>query len=268
MPMGWAWGIVVVVGAAALSIAGCVDDASTHDEDGTTAGTTGGTMATQTVTASATGVEETTTTAGMTSMPSTDTADDGSSGGGQCPALADDPSPGTITIEITNARAEGIWVPLIPDCIESVPYEILAPDGQVVAWQPPPCGTCEGAVQGRCPCPPPACEEYTGLYVEAGGTAQYRWSGLAFVDEAVPESCPGIEACGASCRRAVLTPAGTHTLAIQAGRASGCATEPCACTPMDGWCTLYDAGMTFTMLQDFGATLELPGDTMVQIVID
>jgi hypothetical protein len=50
-----------------------------------------------------------------------------------------------------------------------------------------------------------------------------------------------------------------HVFSIMAGGASGCAVEPCACMPMDGACTLLDAGMMFTELMAVEATLVLPG---------
>ena len=154
------------------------------------------------------------------------------------------------------------------DCIEPVPHAITGPDGVAVAWRAPACGTCEGAVQGDCPCPPPFCDEATALFIEPGATVQYAWSGLAHVAEDIPPACPGIDMCGSTCERSVVPPAGAYSFAIQAGGASGCSTEPCECTPKQGSCTLLDPEMTFTGLADFDAALELPGGSSVEIVVN
>lgn len=191
-----------------------------------------------------------------------------SEGGSGCPAFADESSPGTITVEITNARAEGVWLPMSADCIGPVPWVLTAADGAEVPWRAPACGTCEDAVQGQCPCPPPFCDEVTGLYLEAGASVQYEWSGLVYVDETVPDACPGIAMCGEACQRAVVAAMGDYTFAIQAGEATGCAVEPCACTPTDGSCTLLDYAMTFTELTDVEGTVTLPGGSMVQLAIE
>lgn len=192
----------------------------------------------------------------------------GSEQGDRCPAFEDEVAPGPITVEITNNLDNGVWVPLFADCIESVPHAITDPDGVRVPWRSPPCGTCEGAVQGLCPCPPPFCDEYHGLFLEPGAAVEYAWSGLRFEQEEVPPLCPGIAMCGETCERGVVPVDGTYTFTIQVGRAQGCAMEPCACTPMDGSCVLNDEAMTFTMLMDVSGTLDLPGESVVQLSID
>jgi hypothetical protein len=221
-------------------------------------------------TAPATG-DGSTTTVGATSMVATAVASsdstEGSDGVPGCPAFDDEASPGSITIEITNMRAEAVWLPMSADCSGSVPYVLAGPDGTEAAWRAPACGTCAGAVQGDCPCPPPFCDEVTALYLEAGATVRYDWSGLVHLEEMVPEACPGIADCGASCQRAVVPPAGDYTFTIQVG-ASGCSVEPCACMPMDGSCTLLDPGMMFTGLAGVDGVLALPGGTSVQIAIE
>jgi hypothetical protein len=213
-----------------------------------------------------------TTMVGATSMVATamasSDATEGSDGVPGCPAFDDEASPGSITIEITNMRAEAVWLPMSADCIDPVPYVLMGRDGAEAPWRAPGCGTCAGAVQGNCPCPPPFCDEVTALYLEAGATVRYDWSGLVHLEEMVPEACPGIADCGATCRRAVVAPAGDYTFTIQAGGASGCAVEPCACTPMDGSCTLLDPGMMFTGLGSVDGVLALPGGTSVQIAIE
>ncbi len=212
-----------------------------------------------------------TTTVGATSMVATTmvaTTMEGSDGVPGCPAFEDEASPGSITIEIANLRAEAVWLPMSAGCIFPVPFVLTGPDGVEAPWREPDCGTCAGAVQGDCPCPPPFCDERTALYLEAGATVRYEWSGLVYVEETVPAACPGIANCGASCGRAVVAPAGDYTFAVEAGGASGCAMEPCACTPMDGSCTLYDPAMMFTGLVSVEGVLALPGGTSVQVAIE
>jgi hypothetical protein len=228
-----------------LVVTACGPGASSSDGDGS------GTGATSTVT---------------TATSATDSAD-GSDGVPGCPAFADEASPGPIAIEITNLRAEAAWLPMGAGCIDPVPWVLTGPDGADVSWRAPACGTCEGAVQGQCPCPPPFCEEATALYLEAGATVRYDWSGLVHVPEEVPQACPGIDDCGQTCERAVVAPAGDYAFAIEVGGAEGCATEPCACPPIDGSCTLYDPGMSFTGLVGLEGALVLPGGSMVQIAI-
>lgn len=206
------------------------------------------------------------TTVGATSMGATglDSAD----GGPGCPAFADEASPGPISIEVINMRAEAVWVPMGAGCIDPVPYVLRGPNGAELAWRAPACGTCEGAVQGQCPCPPPFCDEVTALYLEPGASVRYEWSGLVHVGESVPHECSGIADCGATCQRAEVAPGGEHVFSIMAGGASGCAVEPCACMPTDGACTLLDAGMMFTDLVAVEATLALPGAAAVQLAIE
>lgn len=199
------------------------------------------------------------------STDSTAAASDDTSG---CPAFPDESSPGAIAIEITNMRAEGVWLPMSADCIGPVPWGLTGADGAEVAWRAPACGTCAGAVQGQCPCPPPFCDAVTGLFLEPGATARYEWSGLVYVPETIPSACAGIDSCGATCERAEVAAAGDYTFAIQAGGATGCAVEPCACTPTDGACTLLDYQMTFTDLADVEATVTLPGGALVQLAIE
>jgi hypothetical protein len=96
---------------------------------------------------------------------------------------------------------------------------------------------------------------------------QYEWSGIAYVEEAIPEQCPGSDVCGSACQRAAVAPAGSYTFTVQAGGATGCAIEPCGCIPMDGSCTLLDPEMMFTMLTSIEGSLVLPGESSVQIAI-
>lgn len=206
-------------------------------------------------------------TAAVSTAMASDSVGSSEDGAG-CPAFADERSPGSITIEITNMRTEGVWLPMSADCIVPVPWVLTGADGAEVPWRAPSCGTCAGAVQGQCPCPPPFCDEVTGLYLEAGASVRYEWSGLVYVDETVPDACPGIAMCGESCQRAVVAAMGDYTFAIQAGAATGCAVEPCACMPTDGSCTLLDYEMTFTELTDVEATVTLPGGSMVQLAIE
>ncbi len=224
-------------------------------------------------TATTTAVTTTATTAATMSDPtstgsSADGSDDGDDDGSGCPAF-EDATASAITIELVNMRAEGVWLPMSPDCIDPVPFLLEDPDGAPAAWRAPACGTCEGAVQGDCPCPPPFCDEVTALYLEAGATVQYSWSGVVYVEETVPDACPGIHiaACGTQCQRAITPAAGDYTFTIGAGSASGCAVEPCDCMPSDGSCTLLDPGMSFDGLVDVVATLSLPGESSVQLAI-
>jgi hypothetical protein len=216
----------------------------------------------------ATAADADSTAAAATAMASSDSAAGSSEDGSGCPALADESSPGAITLEITNMRAEGVWLPMSADCIVPVPWVLTGADGAEVPWRAPACGTCAGAVQGQCPCPPPFCDEVTGLYLEAGASVQYEWSGLVYVDETIPAACPGIASCGETCQRAEVAASGDFTFAIQAGEATGCAVEPCACMPTDGSCTLLDYEMTFTELTDVEGTVTLPGGSMVQLAIE
>ncbi|MCA9648386.1 MAG: hypothetical protein H6712_06465 [Myxococcales bacterium] len=241
----------------------CGDDATAGDDTTTTTATSSGPTTTNASMTSVASEGSTTAADGST------TAADGSSDDAPaCPPFPDDASPGPITIDVVNLRPEGVWLPLSPGCISPVPYSLVDPAGAEVDWRGPVCGTCQGAAQGDCPCPPPACDEATGLYLEAGASIQYAWYGLRYVSETIPAACPGIEQCGEACQRAEVAAPGTYTLTVQAGGATGCAVEPCACTPADGSCTLYDAGMAFTMLGDYGGTLDLPGDASVTISID
>lgn len=215
-----------------------------------------------------------TTTVGSTSMTggnstvasgdSTAASDDPS----ECPAFADETSPGPVTIEIINMRAEGVWLPMSPDCIDPVPWLLQASANAVVPWRPPACGTCTGAVQGQCPCPPPFCDQVTALYLEAGATIRYEWSGLVYLEEVVPDACPGIDECGATCQRAVVAPQDYYAFTILAGGATGCAVEPCGCMPVDGSCTLLDPGMRFMMLTGIEESVGWPNESMVQLVIE
>lgn len=264
------WGWISIVALFGFGITACgtggsssEGDASADAGSSTAAGSGSGSGA---ATEEGSATEAGGTSMGATSMGATGmgSTDDGPG----CPAFADEASPGVISIEVTNLRAEAVWVPMGAGCIEPVPYVLTGPDGAEVAWRAPACGTCEGAVQGQCPCPPPFCDEATALYLEPGATVRYEWSGLVHVDEVVPQECPGIADCGATCQRAVVAPAGEHVFAIMAGGASGCAVEPCACMPMDGACTLYDAGMVFTELVDVEAMIVLPGAGVVALDIE
>ncbi len=226
--------------------------------DSTSSSATDSDSATSSVTSSATDT---------TSATTTTTADSSSGGDMLCPAFEDARTP-TIAIEITNMRPEGVWLPLTNDCIEPVPFAVHDPADAPLDWRPPPCGTCEGAVQGQCPCPPPFCDEATGLFIEPGATVQYTWNGAMYVEQTVPPECPGIDECGASCGQATIPPAGAYSISIEAGGASGCASEPCACTPADGSCTLLDRGMTFEGLVEIEVALELPGGSAAMLVIE
>jgi hypothetical protein len=242
-----------VLWIATLGSTGCGTGATTSgsgdgsSDAGTSAPDTGGTMSTS-----------------STASNTADASDDAAG----CPAFEDDASPGSITLEVTNMRADGVWLPMSANCIDPVPWALAGPGGTGVAWRDPGCGTCEGAVQGNCPCPPPFCDEVTALFLEPGATVRYTWAGLVYVGEDIPAACPGVDACGTSCARAVVADPGSYAFTVEAGGAMGCAVEPCACTPMDGSCTLLDPGMMFTGLTSFEGGLELPGGSLAQIVIE
>lgn len=258
--------LVLLSSPLLLLVMACPGDDGSSGDDVTdtsaTAGTTAATTMMATTDASASG------SMSATSAGTTTSADGSSDDAPACPPFTDEASPGAITIDVVNMRPEGVWLPMSPDCIDPVPFVLTGPDGTEAAWRGPGCGTCEGAVQGDCPCPPPFCDEVTALYLEPGATAQYSWAGLVHVEEEVPRACPGIPECGPSCQRAIVPAAGDYTFTVQAGGATGCAVEPCDCMPMGGSCTLLDPGMSFTMLTDYGGAVTLPGGASVQISID
>jgi hypothetical protein len=96
------------------------------------------------------------------------------------------------------------------------------------------------------------------------------WSGGIFVENEIPPSCPGAEACGATCRRGVQAPEGTYGVAVDVGvSASGCAADPCACEPSEGACTIPDFGaMVDEPLMPVEATFSYPDETTVELVIE
>lgn len=248
-----------------LTLTACPGDDGSSDDAPTSGSSGSSTAAVDSTSDSATSLGTTTDSVTGDATGSDSSSDDGTA---SCPPFADETSPSPITIDIVNNRPEGVWLPMDADCLESVPWQLTDANGDGVPWRGPSCGTCEGSVQGSCPCPPPFCDELTGLYLEAGASVQYMWSGLTYATHTVPRACPGINDCGETCEQAVVPAAGGYTVTIQAGRAMGCAVEPCDCMPSDGSCTLYDAGMTFSSLTEHGGTLNLPGDSWVVISIE
>ncbi|MCA9704730.1 MAG: hypothetical protein KDK70_02635 [Myxococcales bacterium] len=207
---------------------------------------------------------------GPTSASSMDATADGSDSAGLlCGDLDDEMVEPAVSIAVVNMRNEGMWLPLINLCYFSVPYTFTGPGGGGVAWVGPDCGTCQSWAQGNCACPGAACSEDVLLYLEPGGVFEGSWSGAEFVSDTLPDTCPGLEQCGATCQRAVQAPAGSYTLEVQAGRtASGCTVEPCACEPFDGRCTVFDMTAAVDDPSPYTAVFDYPSETSVQIVID
>lgn len=241
---------------ASLLLAGCPGDDGSGDGNDAADVTSDGQTSSATATSVATDDATSVATADGTGTPA-------------CGDVADEETGPSVTVEVINARAEGVWMPLQNFCYSSVPYVFTGPDGAPVPYVGPDCGTCESYAAGSCACPGAACSEDVLMYLEPGAVLTRGWSGVRFVSDELPETCEGVAMCGSSCQRAEQAPAGSYAFEVMAGSsASGCMPDPCTCEPFEGVCTVFDPMAVVDDPQPVSVAFDYPSVTSVQITIE
>ncbi|MBV1859617.1 MAG: hypothetical protein KUG77_14485 [Nannocystaceae bacterium] len=235
-------GVVALMGLV-LGCGPAVDADNTGSGSGTAGGTSGGASSTD---ASTTGPDA-----------STSEAD---TGGGLCPELLDGPLPNlVIPVEITNTRANAVYVGYESDCLADL-FQISRADGSTVNWHGRTCTpSCETVMAGECfDCG--ACAKATMLRIAPGATYTYDWTPTEYDLLDFPAQCAA-PPCSTICDRQHELEAGEYRFDLVASTDCDGDGMTCECGNGQDACQVYPWSWPETTLSA-SAQVSLPSDVV------